>query len=330
VLISGASGFLPAYMVETLLYRNEVAMACGKKATRVLALVRNLAKARLRFAAYDRRNDLVLVEGDVCDPPNVQDHVDFIVHAASNASPKYFSKDPVGTVSANVLGTHHMLALARRHNSERFLFFSSGEVYGRVQPRSHPIRESDYGYLDPTDVRFCYGESKRMGENMCVAWFHQFGVPVNMVRPGHTYGPGMALDDGRVFADFVADIVSRRHIVMKSDGTAVRCFCYLADATAGFFTALLAGTPGQAYNVANPAQCLTILELAELTASLFPDRGLRVIRRPPELDTIVRTPVIGNPPDISKIRDLGWEPGTDARDGFRRTVLSFEQPHFAN
>ena len=159
-----------------------------------------------------------LLVQDVCEPVALDEPIHFIVHAASQASPKYYGTDPVGTLSANVLGTYHLLNLAATHRVEAFLFFSSGEVYGQVAPERIPIRETDYGYLDPTDVRSCYGESKRMGETMCVAWAHQFGVPAKIVRPFHTYGPGMRLDDGRVFADFVADIVHDRDIVLKSDG----------------------------------------------------------------------------------------------------------------
>jgi len=323
VLVAGAAGFVAAYLVETLLYRNEQTGAAA--ATRVIGLVRNREKAERRFQAYQGRDDLVLVTGDVCDLPRIDGPVDVVVHAASNASPKAISQDPVGTICANVLGTHNLLKLARDHRSEHFLFFSSGEVYGRLAPGVPPIREMDYGYLDPTDVRFCYGESKRMGENMCAAWRHQFGVPASMVRLGHTYGPGMQLDDGRVFADFVSDIVHRRDIVLKSDGQAERSFCYLADATVGSLTVLLKGEAGNAYTVANPGQCVKIIDLAETLAGMFADRGLRVVREAaPSPDDPVRAPNPGAIPDISKMRALGWAPTTGIREGFRKTVLSFE------
>jgi len=233
VLITGANGFLPAYMVETLLYLNETR---HRVATQVIGLVRNIDKARVRFAAYQNRSDLRFIVQDVSMPMTIDVQVDYIVHAASQASPKYFGSDPIGTLSANVLGTHHLLCLAQEHQVKGFLYFSSSEVYGQVD--RVPIDELAYGYLDPTDVRSCYAESKRMGETMCVAYAHQSGVPAKIVRPFHTYGPGMSLNDGRVFADFVADIVGNLHIVMKSDGSSTRSFCYLADAVMGFFTVL--------------------------------------------------------------------------------------------
>ena len=244
---------------------------------------------------------------------------------ASQASPKYYGRDPVGTLSANALGTHRMLDLARRSGARGLLYFSTSEVYGQPDPaKAGALTETDYGFLDPALVRSCYGEGKRVGETLCVCWHHQFGVPARIVRPFHTYGPGMALDDGRVFADFVADVLAKRDIVLKSAGTARRAFCYLADATAGFFTVLLKGEPGQAYNVGNPAGERGIRELAELIAELFPELGLSVrLEAADRGQTYLASAVSRNAPDIAKVRALGWEPTVGPDEGFRRTIRSF-------
>lgn len=315
VLVSGASGFLPAYMVETLLYLNEKS---GKAKTKVIGLVRNRERALARFEYYKNRDDFELLVQDVCDTVSLETNVDYIVHAASQASPKYYAGDPVGTLSPNVLGTHNLLSLARHKGVEGFLFFSSGAVYGRVHPSKMPIREDAYGYADPLDVRSCYAESKRMGETMCASWFRQYGVPAKIVRPFHTYGPGMRFDDGRVFADFVADIVHGRDIVIKSDGSASRPFCYLSDAVAGFFAVLLKGEPGEAYNVGNDRAEISIRGLAELLVALFPEKRLKV-----RIEGYQETPVIRVCPDISRIRELGWEPMISLEQGFLRTVRSY-------
>lgn len=321
VLVTGAAGFLPAYMVETILARNE---RCSGPPTRVLGLVRSLNRARLRFAAYTRRSDLELIEHDVATQLHKIGKVDFVVHAASQASPKFYRTDPVGTISANTLGTEHMLRLALHARVTGFLFFSSGDVYGPF-PAHTPTSERDYGPVDCLDVRSCYGESKRMGENLCVAFHHQHGVPATIVRPFHTYGPGMRLDDGRVFADFVADVVHRRPIVLKSDGAATRAFCYLSDAAAGFFKVLLEGQAGQAYNIGNDLAECSIAELAELLVQLFPERGLAVIRRERSADDpYIPSRLERSCPDISLARRLGWNPLVGPADGFLRTVRSFE------
>lgn len=321
VLVTGASGFLPAYMVELLLWQNRHANASAP--TKIIGVVRNADKAYARFSSYRYNSDLQLIVQDVCSPLDIDGPVDYIIHAASQASPKFYGTDPVGTLSANVIGTHNLLGLALEKKVKRFLFFSSGEVYGTVP--NAKAGEQDYGYLDPLDIRSCYGESKRMGENMVVSWGHQFSVPVVIVRPFHTYGPGMQLNDGRVFADFVADIIAGRDIVMKSDGMAVRAFCYLADAIAGFFTVLFKGGCGQAYNVGNDRTESSIIDLAELLVSLFPERNIKVQRQNLELfDPYLQSPHSKICPDITRIRSLGWDPETGLIDGFIKTIRSFE------
>ena len=320
VLITGAAGFLPAYMVETLLFLNERRAGLP---TQVLGLVRHEGRARARFAAYAGRPDLRLLVGDVSQPLAFGEKIDYIIHAASQASPKYYKTDPIGTLSANVQGTQWLLELARTDGAQGFLFFSSGEVYGQITNAQVPTRETDYAFVDPMDVRSCYAESKRMAETMCVSWHTQYGVPAKVARPFHTYGPGMSLNDGRVFADFVADIVAGRDIVMKSDGRATRAFCYLADATAGFFTVLLRGESGEAYNVGNDRAESSILGLAERLVTLFPEKHLQVVRQPVPTDGYLQSKITRGCPEISKIKALGWKPETTIEEGFRRTVLSF-------
>ncbi len=323
VLVTGANGFLPAYMVEVLLELNSTFPGQN---TRIIALVRNKEKAEFRFESFLTRDDLEILVHDVCLPLQLDYPIDFIVHAASQASPKYYGSDPVGTLNANVLGTHNMLCLAKEKLCEGFLFFSSGEVYGEVSQDQIPTKETEYGFVDPTNVRSCYAESKRMGETMCVSWHHQFGVPAKVVRPFHTYGPGMSLDDGRVFADFVSAIVSDSDIVMHSDGSARRAFCYLADAVLGFFTVLLKGENGEAYNVGNDRGEMSILELAEMLIALSPEKKLKLIKQPERSDSnnYVQSKISRNSPNVSKARSLGWFPTTTPEIGFTRTIQSFK------
>lgn len=318
VLITGASGFLPAYLVETLLYLNST----KKLDVHITALVRSRKNFESRFSHHLGNLNLTALVQDVSKPINLTTPHHFIIHAASQASPKYYGVDPVGTLSANVLGTMQLLELARNHPVESFLYFSSGEVYGETQ--SVPTKESDYGYIDPTSVRSCYVESKRMGENMCVSWHAQYQVPTKIVRPFHTYGPGMKLDDGRVYADFVGDILQNRSIVVKSSGTATRAFCYLADATAGFFTVLLKGENGVPYNVGNDQAEISIMDLANLLANLYPEKQHKVIAEyNPASTGYLQSPITRNCPDISRINSLGWVPKTNLAEGFKRTIESY-------
>jgi nucleoside-diphosphate-sugar epimerase len=318
VLISGANGFLPAYLVETFMALPQ------RNNTSVIALVRNKARAEQRFGHLLDNQRLKIIVQDVSVEFDIADKVDFIIHAASQASPKYFGIDPVGTLNANVLGTINLVKLAIKNDVKSFLFFSSGEVYGEVKPEEIPIKEDTFGYLNCAKVRACYGESKRMGENICVSYHAQYGLNARIVRPFHTYGPGMALDDGRVFADLVSNIVNKQDIILKSDGSARRPFCYLTDATLGFLTVLVKGENGQAYNVGNPNEEYSILELAEILVGMYPADSLKVqVNKPMTDGNYLKSPINRNSPDIKRIEALGWKPEVSVQEGFARTVSSF-------
>ncbi|KYJ87176.1 NAD-dependent epimerase/dehydratase family protein, partial [Sulfurovum riftiae] len=272
ILITGGNGFLPAYMVDFLMYLNNNKLLTSS--CKVIVLVRNLTHAEKRFQDYLEHYFFTLIHQDVVQETLISGKINFIIHAASPASPKYYSSDPVGVSLPNIIGTKNILELAREKKVESLLYFSSGEVYGQVDKEN--IGETDYGYIDPLDLRSCYAESKRMGESLCKSYGHQYGIPCKIVRPFHTYGPGMKLDDGRVFADFVQNIVNNENIILKSKGSAIRAFCYLADAVEGFFKILLDGKSGEAYNIANPDTSISIKNLAELLVKLYPKKELKV------------------------------------------------------
>ena len=321
VLVSGAGGFLPAYLVETLAALNR-----RQFDIKVLALVRTPQKAIERLG-HVLADGVSLIEQDVSQPLRADlPGAHFVIHAASQASPRFYGSDPVGTLKANTLGTAYLLDYAKQHGTESFLYFSSGEVYGNPIDGARHLTETDFGYIDPATVRACYSESKRIGETMCVSWAKQYGIAAKIVRPFHTYGPGMSLTDGRVFADFVADIVARRDILLKSDGLAIRPFCYLADATVAFFAVLLSGESGMAYNVGNPEAEVSVGDLAELLVGLYPQLGLKVVRAamPAPGSGYLQSAVNRSTPDVTRMRALGWQPSIGLDEGFRRTVSSFD------
>jgi len=320
VLVTGATGYIARYLIEFLIYWNEKKQAAP---CRIIALVRNREKAASLFSHCMGRDDFRLLVQDVCDPVGVDEPVHYIVHAASQSLPKNYGKDPVGSIRPNVIGTWNLLEFARTSQCRGFLFLSSGEVYGKFDPPPvDPIHEAFFGKLDPLDLRSCYAESKRAAETMCMAWGLQFGVPAKIARLGHTYGPGMDLEDGRVFADFTASIVRGRDIVLKSDGADFRQFCYLSDTAKGLLFILLNGSDGEAYNLVNVGAEIRIVDLAELLCGLFPERNLRVIKASSG-DSPIRPWNPGVKVNIEKIGRLGWLPQVGLGEGFRRTIVSY-------
>lgn len=316
ILITGASGMLASYMVETILYLNDTKLTDKAK---VYALVRNLEKAEVRFSQYLGRDDLIFVVQDVSDPINITEKLDYIIHAASHANPKSYAEKPVDTLTPNIIGTYNCLELAKKHDVRALLYFSSAEIYGVVKNQDTPLNEYSYGVVDPLDPRASYAESKRMGETMCIAWWRQYGVKTKIVRPFHTYGPYMPLGDGRIFSDFVANILNKKTLQIKGDGSSVRSFCYIADATIAFFSILLLGDAGEAYNVSGDREThLSVFQLARELQNTFPEYRLKILKK--------NEPSLSNKviPDIKKIRiDLGWYPLVSVSKGFRRTVESF-------
>ena len=319
VVISGAGGFLPFYMAGTLLFLNKTGKL--EKPVKVIGLVRNIEKARKKFEDFADDENLRLIKSDLSEKIHLDETVDYIVHAASQASPKLFFSDPVGTIKANTVGTINLLDLAVEKKVESFLYFSSGEANGNIFDTLDNVSENDYGIVNPLEVRSCYAESKRMGENLCAAYAHQYGISTKIVRPSHTYGPGFALDDGRVFAAFVADVLNGRDIVLKSDGKANRCFIYLADAARGYFTVLLKGEAGNAYNVSNDYE-ISILNLAEIVLQASCKTNLQI-----RFDIDSKScPSAKNQHALmnnGKLKALGWKPAIKEAEGLKRVINSF-------
>jgi nucleoside-diphosphate-sugar epimerase len=325
ILITGANGFIPSYVVYTLLRLNET--VCLEDPIFIIALARNKAKAEAKFLPFFKNEQFCLVVCDVAYVDvasfNMGRKIDIIIHAASQASPKYYGIDPVGTLKANSIGTIHMLDLAKNNGSEKFLFISSGEVYGTLDNNLSKVKEDYTGNVDITNVRSCYAESKRIGETMCVCWSHQYNLCTSMLRLSHTYGPGLDLNDGRVFADFVKNIVQNEDIILTSDGKSKRSFVYITDMILALFRVLFYGESKQAYNVAADSET-EILELAKILCGLYPDKNLAVKFKNVVSSTYICSPSTGASLCTDKIKKLGWRQKIQIEKGFKRMIESYK------
>lgn len=205
VFITGANGMLASYIVMTLLYLNKF----SNYNIKVIAIARNKLNFNKLFNDFIEDKNLVLIELDIID---INDYtfknldIDYIIHAASPSRTDQFLKNPLNVIYPNVFSTNKLLNIARQKQVKSFLYFSSFDVYGKVDNGLYT--ENIYGSLDPLNLLSVYGESKRMAETLCKAYYTQYDIPVKIVRLAHTYGPTMDLyNDSRVFAEFVKNIV---------------------------------------------------------------------------------------------------------------------------
>lgn len=324
ILVTGATGMLASYLVYFFIYLNEEKDAGIK----IYSLVRNLEKCKKVFGEYVERDYFFVVEQDITDKIILNADMDFVVQAAGAANPEFYKTNPVEVAASNVIGTYNLLDWAKRgqqrwHHKIRVLYFSSGDIYGKMPDNTGDITESMMGIMDPLDEHSCYGESKRMSETLCSAFCREHGIPIMIVRIGHTYAPTMDIDkDPRVFASFMKCVFNGKDIVMLSDGKARRPFCYIADAIAAYMLVLLEGVPGEAYNVCNTKDFLSIAELAEILISLRPELGLKIIRKErPSTDNYLEIRINkANKPIETKLKMLGWECKYNAKQGFERVL----------
>lgn len=315
VLVTGAAGMLASYVTWLLLRLHEYA---GIDVS-VVALCRNSQKAERYFGSYAGKPYFRMLTQDVCDAITYDGAVDYIFHLAGNASPHFINTDPVGIMKGNLLGTMNVLELAREKRTAKVLFASTREVYG-ANEHADKLDECSYGVLDPLDARSCYPESKRAAETLLKSYRLQYGVDFNTIRIAHAYGPTMTLEnDGRVMADLVGDVVAGRDIVLKSNGEAIRAFLYVTDAVLGMFTVLFRGKAGEAYNLANETEPVSIRELAQRLAASRNDKTIRVVVN--EGDQKGYCAYRRTALDTTAIAQLGWRPQVSLGEGIRRVFL---------
>jgi len=327
ILITGGAGFLGYFLVQAILYWNQKFPQQPIDLTVYDNFIRGFPDW---LKALEGNKHLTIITHDISNSlPEDIEAFDYIIHAASIASPTFYRKFPIETMDANVNGLRLLLDYANKQKQKKlpiegFLFFSTSEIYGDPSPENIPTPETYNGNVSCTGPRACYDESKRYGETLCVNFAEIFDLPIKVARPFNNYGPGLKITDKRVIPDFVRDILANRNIVMLSNGSPTRTFCYIADAIVGYFKVLVNGKKGEAYNIGIAGPEISIMELAEKIVSVSRDqfgyKGSVVQKGSEEKDYLVDNPN-RRLPDITKARkDLGFDPKISLEDGLVRAL----------
>lgn len=329
LLITGGAGFLGYYLVRSAVAWNEQV----SNGERIRITVQDNYRRGYPSWLQEMTNSayVAMLKWDASQPlPSQTPDYEYILHAASIASPTYYRKYPLETMDANVNGLRNQLdhALRQRERGQparAFLYFSSSEVYGDPDPNHIPTSETYRGNVSFTGPRACYDESKRYGETLCVTHARMHELPIKVVRPFNNYGPGQRLDDARVLPDFVRNVLNGDDIVVFSDGRSTRTFCYVADAVIGYYKALIRGRPGEAYNIGVEGPEISIGELASRLASVSRDL-LDYQGRPVHGSNEDQNYLLDSPsrrcPSIAKAREeLGYNPVVELDEGLRRSLL---------
>jgi len=332
VLVTGGAGFLGHYLVQGMLAWN----ASGKGGSPIdVTVLDNYVRGVPDWLRELPVENLTLLEHDIREPlPDGLGHFEYVVHAAGIASPTYYRKHPIETMDANITGLRLLLdrslaSAAAGLATNGFLFFSSSEIYGDPTAEHIPTAETYRGNVSCTGPRACYDESKRYGETLCVNFARQHALPITIARPFNNYGPGLKITDRRIIPDLARNVLDGNDIVLLSDGTATRTFCYAADAVVGYLKVLVAGRPAEAYNIGSESPEISMAELAEQFATIARDLvgygGSVVYGASQEAEYLVDNPS-RRCPLIDKAREeLGYEPGVTLEDGLRRALIWYAE-----
>lgn len=329
ILFTGAAGFLGYYFIKSILAWNDL---YPEKRIKIYALD-SFPKGVSGWLSS--RQNLKVIKQDITKftPPSSV-YFDYIIHAASIASPIFYRKYPIETINANVLGLYRILEyMVKRKKTKKsvkgLLFFSSSEIYGDPTEDNIPTPETYRGNVSCTGPRACYDESKRFGETLCVNFSKVYNLPIKIVRPFNNYGPGLKLDDGRVISDLAKDIMRNRDLTLLSQGSSTRTFCYIADAIVGYIKALVLGRISESYNIGVEEEEISIHNLAikmkKIAYAHFGYTGNIITKESNDKDYLTDNPM-RRCPQISKAKkELGYKPEISLDKGLTNTLLWYQQ-----
>ena len=315
ILISGATGMIGHTIIDLIMRRNDL----YQTKIHVAALSRSLEKVKERFPSYLKREEFHYVLSDLEQEIEVGElKIDYIIHAASSTHPIQYAQDPIGTISANVIGTKNLLEYAVRNKVSRVVFLSSVEVYGENRGDVDLFKEDYCGYIDCNTLRAGYPESKRTGEALCQAYLQSKNLSIVIPRLSRVYGPTMLTTDSKAIAQFIKRAVEQKEIILKSSGTQKYSYTYVVDAAMAILFLLQNGRTGEVYNVAEDSSNITLYDLAMLLAQ---EAGTKVVMEcPDDIENKGYSTATKAMLDSSKIKELGFSPKVSMMEGIQTTL----------
>jgi UDP-glucuronate decarboxylase len=321
IMVSGATGLIGSFLCDAIMLKNQEGLNC-----QVYALGRTEAKAHARFAYCWDDTLFHYVKYDVNEPLETDQiqRIGYVLHLASNTHPMAYSTDPIGTITANVIGLKNMLDFCVEHHADRFAFASSNEIYGENRGDVEKFDEDYCGYINCNTMRAGYPESKRCGEALCQAYIKQKNLDVVIPRLTRSYGPTLLKTDTKALSQFLHKAVAGEDIVLKSAGTQYYSYTYVADAVSGLLTVLLKGKTGEAYNISDEASDIRLKDLAVIIAGSV---GRKVIFEIPDAtEAAGYSKATKARLDSKKINtELGWKAKYGIKEGLERTIAVLKE-----
>ena len=337
LLITGAGGFLGYYFVKSILTWND---KYPDKLIHLIALSNFKNGIPQWIKSLSDRKDFEILKKDITKYViNKNSIFDYIIHAASIASPTFYRLFPIETINANVQGLYRILEYMvsrkkEKRNVSGLLYFSSSEIYGDPARENIPTPETYRGNVSCTGPRACYDESKRFCETLCVNYAQVHNLSIKSARPFNNYGPGMKITDGRVIADFSKNIMENKDIAIFSDGNPSRTFCYVADAIIGYFKILTGGNKGEAYNIGVEKPEISIKELAEKMVKIgrkkFNFTKQMIFQESKDKKYLVDNPNRRCPTIDKAKKELSYDPQISLDDGLDRVLSWYKDIYYKN
>ena len=314
IMITGATGLIGTFLIDVLMYRNAKYDDC----ITVYAVARSKEKALIRFEEYFTSPFFEFIPKDIKISFELDATIDYIINGALNAHPIAYATEPINTILTSILGINSILDFASTQNVNRTLYLSSSEVYGVNRGDVEAFKEDYCGYLDCNTVRSCYPEGKRAAESLCQAYIKEKNIDIVIARSCHVYGPTMGDDDSKVIAQFFRNTVNKEHIALKSKGDQLYSYCYVADICSALLVILLNGKNGEAYNISENDDNLSLLEIANVLSE-YTGKDI-VFDTPSTIESAGYSKANKRLLDSSKLIELGWKPMFPIKDGIIRTV----------